>query len=127
MREPGALVCHPLEEEEYDTPERCRILESWNREDDPAMSIARARVAPGITTRLHRLTGITERYFILSGEGLVEVSDQTPQPVTAGDVVYIPAGCPQRIRNTGEDDLVFVALCTPRFVPSAYEDIDPDT
>ncbi len=127
MRGSGALVRHPLEQEEYDTPERCRILESWNREDDPAASIARARVAPGITTRLHRLTGITERYFILAGEGLVEVSDQTQRPVTAGDVVHIPAGCPQRIRNTGQDDLVFLAVCTPRFVSSAYEDIDPDT
>jgi mannose-6-phosphate isomerase-like protein (cupin superfamily) len=127
MRGPGALVCHPLEEGEYDTPERCRILESWNREDDPAVSIARARVAPGITTRLHRLTGITERYFILAGEGLVEVSNQNPQAVAAGDVVYIPAGCPQRIRNTGQDDLVFLAVCAPRFVSHAYEDVDPDS
>ncbi len=78
-------------------------------------------------TRLHRLTGITERYFILAGQGSAEVSDQTPQSVTAGDVVYIPADCPQRIRNTGQDDLIFLAVCAPRFVSSAYEDIDPDT
>jgi mannose-6-phosphate isomerase-like protein (cupin superfamily) len=40
--------------------------------------------------------------------------------VSVGDVVRIPAGVPQRITNTTDGDLVFFAVCTPRFVPSAY-------
>jgi hypothetical protein len=32
----------------------------------------------------------------------------------------IPANMPQRITNVGEVDLVFLALCNPRFVQSAY-------
>ena len=39
----------------------------------------------------------------------------------------IPAGCRQRITNTGRDDLVFLALCTPRFVPASYEDLEDGT
>ncbi|HCP02699.1 MAG TPA: cupin domain-containing protein, partial [Pseudomonas sp.] len=39
--------------------------------------------------------------------------------------VVIPAGCPQRIRCVGEQVLVFLALCTPRFVPGCYEDLEP--
>jgi oxalate decarboxylase/phosphoglucose isomerase-like protein (cupin superfamily) len=42
----------------------------------------------------------------------------------AGDVVSIPAACAQRIANTGAGDLVFLAVCTPRFVQEAYEEIE---
>ena len=51
---------------------------------------------------------------------------QTAQPVGPGDVVIIPAQCAQRITNVGEADLVFLAICTPRFVSDAYEDIDDE-
>ncbi|NEV61195.1 cupin domain-containing protein [Thiorhodococcus minor] len=105
--------------------EGCFILESWNSPDDPAVSIARARVEPGVTTRLHRLAGIVERYLILTGQGVLEVGGRPPREVGVGDVVYIPAGCSQRIRNPGEWDLVFLAICSPRFEQSAYRDIDP--
>jgi mannose-6-phosphate isomerase-like protein (cupin superfamily) len=119
-------IRHPDEAEEYPLAERCRILETWNQPDDPALSVARARVEPGITTRWHRLAGICERYLILSGEGRVEVGHLAPRMVGAGDLVYIPPGCRQRIANLGMEDLVFLALCTPRFVPDAYQDIDDE-
>jgi oxalate decarboxylase/phosphoglucose isomerase-like protein (cupin superfamily) len=44
--------------------------------------------------------------------------------VNPGDVVLIPPMCPQRITNCGTDDLVFIAICSPRFVQDAYEDIE---
>ncbi|TXH03236.1 MAG: cupin domain-containing protein [Nevskiaceae bacterium] len=110
--------------DEHLTEERCFILELRNRDDDPALSIARARVLPGVTTRWHRLRDIAERYVILEGRGEVEVGDLAPQAVAAGDVVVIPPGVRQRIRNSGDIDLVFLALCTPRFRWSAYEDIE---
>ena len=53
------------------------------------------------------------------------MADQPARLVGAGDVVVIPAGCPQRIRCVGEQVLVFLALCTPRFVPGCYEDLEP--
>jgi mannose-6-phosphate isomerase-like protein (cupin superfamily) len=109
---------------EYYTEERCFINELSNVIDDPAVSIAQARVPPGVTTRLHRLHGITERYVILAGSGKAEVGDLHAQRVAAGDVVLIPPDCPQRITNTGENDLVFLAVCSPRFQQAAYEDID---
>jgi mannose-6-phosphate isomerase-like protein (cupin superfamily) len=104
--------------------EGCHILELSNSRDDPAVSIARARVEPGVTTRLHRLADTAERYVILQGRGLVEVGGQPPAAVRPGDVVLIPPGCPQRIGNTGEEDLVFLAICSPRFRESAYEDLE---
>jgi mannose-6-phosphate isomerase-like protein (cupin superfamily) len=109
---------------EFFFQEGCHILELSNSPEDPDLSIARARVTPGVTTRWHRLTGITERYCIVSGRGRVEIGDLPPQEVTAGDVVLIPPMCRQRITNIGPDDLIFLAICTPRFTTEAYEEID---
>jgi mannose-6-phosphate isomerase-like protein (cupin superfamily) len=117
-------ILQPDSDDEYLTDEGCHILELSNTPDDPAVSIARARVGPGVTTRLHRLTGTGERYVILSGQGLVEIGGQPPAAVGPGDVVLIPPGCPQRIGNTGTGDLVFLAICSPRFTAAVYEDLE---
>jgi len=110
---------------EFFTPEQCYILEVSNSPDDEAASIARARVAPGVTTRWHRVRDTAERYVILQGRGRVEVADLAPQEVGPGDVVLIPPSARQRIANTGTQDLVFLAICTPRFRQDAYEELDP--
>jgi len=107
-------------------PEGCFILELSNSSDDPDASIARARVAPGATTRWHRLTVTAERYVILAGAGRVEAGDLPPQDVTPGDVVLIPPACRQRITNIGREDLVFLAVCTPRFRPACYEELETE-
>ena len=52
------------------------------------------------------------------------LGDHTEKDVGRGDVVRIPPSCPQRIRNTGREDLVFLAVCTPRFLNPAYEDLN---
>lgn len=116
------LTVRPREEDEYLTSERCWILESWNRPEDAAVSMARARVAPGIVTRWHWLDGIVERYYILAGHGRMEIDGMAASDVMPGDVVYIPAGRAQRIANTASEDLIFLAVCTPRFVPEAYRE-----
>jgi mannose-6-phosphate isomerase-like protein (cupin superfamily) len=80
-------------------------------------------VAPGVTTRRHRLDGVTERYVILQGSGQVNFGGQAAQTVNPGDVVIIPPRCSQQITNVGTCDLLFLAICTPRFVPEAYEEV----
>lgn len=120
--QPPILRAHPAAE--ILTDERCYLLELANSADDPQMSIARARVLPGVTTRWHRVVDTVERYVILDGVGRVEVGDLPPQEVQAGDVVLIPPSCRQRIANVGTEDLVFFAICTPRFRPEAYDDAE---
>jgi mannose-6-phosphate isomerase-like protein (cupin superfamily) len=120
------LIQHRNPAAEYYTEERCFISELSNTPDDPAVSIAEARVLVDEVTRWHKLEGITERYVILEGQGRVELGDLPPQDVGPGAVVVIPPGCPQRIRNTGAADLVFLAICSPRFQQHCYIDIDPD-
>lgn len=111
---------------EFPTPELCFVNELSNFEGDPEASVAKVRVPPGVTTRWHRLKGTAERHVMISGSGRVEVENLAAQDVSPGDVVLIPPGCRQRITNTGMDDLVFLAVCTPRFRPENYEDVDPD-
>lgn len=112
------------EDSECYTEEGCYILELSNSPEDPDVSIARARVVPGVTTRWHRLDGVAERYVILAGSGRIEVGELPVQEVQPGTVALIPPGCPQRITNTGFGDLVFLAICSPRFTAAVYEDID---
>ena len=111
-------------EKEFPTIERCLITELRNARDDGASSIARARVPPGVTTQWHLLRGVAEHYVILEGEGIVEVGDAPPTPVSKLDVVSIPAGRRQRIQNTGAGDLTFLCVCLPRFVPDCYESLE---
>lgn len=123
----GEAAVLPLAQDaEYYMDERCHIIEVSNSDADPAMSIARARVTPGVTTRWHCVHGTVERYVIQSGHGLMEVGDGPPQAVGSGDVVVIPPGVRQRLTNTGGDDLIFLAICTPRFRFEDYEDVDPE-
>jgi len=104
--------------------EGCYITELSNTPEDPAVSIARARVEPGVTTAWHRLKDVTERYCILYGTGAAEIGDNPPKDVGPGDVVVIPPMQQQRITNTGKEDLIFLAICNPRFTEACYESVD---
>lgn len=115
-----AGVARPDERDEFLTAERCWILESWNDDRDGAVSIARARVEPGVTTQLHRVA-VDERYVILEGRGVTRLGDLPLADVAPGDVVLIPKGTPQQITNSGDTDLVFYCICSPRFRPEGYE------
>jgi mannose-6-phosphate isomerase-like protein (cupin superfamily) len=108
---------------EYWFEEGCFITELSNTPDDPAVSIARARVPRYGTTRWHRVEATAERYVILEGKGRVEVGDEPPREVSAGDIVLIPPSIRQRIANIGDTDLIFLAICTPRFVREAYREL----
>ncbi len=124
MKTPASLMHHgPVAE--YFFAEGCFITEWWNSPADTEVSVARARVEPGVTTRWHRLRNITERYLILEGRGRAEVGDLPPEEVGPGAVVLIPPEVRQRIVNTGDADLIFLAVCTPRFTLAGYEDVEP--
>lgn len=109
--------------DEYFPEEGCYIREIWNTPEDGAASIARARVRPGDVTAWHLLKNIVERYVIMEGTGRVEVGDLPPAEVGVGDVVVIPRNTRQRIANTGDKDLIFLCICTPRFIQEDYESL----
>jgi mannose-6-phosphate isomerase-like protein (cupin superfamily) len=104
---------------EHFTSERCFIAENYNTKK---VSIARARVKAGVTTKAHHLRTVDEIYLITSGKGKVTVGNLSSTDVEAGDVIFIPAGTSQKITNTCNTDLVFYCICTPRFTDDCYCD-----
>jgi mannose-6-phosphate isomerase-like protein (cupin superfamily) len=108
---------------EFFIEEECYINELSNSENDNETSIAKARVKPGVSTHWHKLEGITERYIIIEGEGTVEIGE-IKQKVGPYDAVIIPPNCRQRITNNGKNDLIFLIICSLRFISNAYMDLE---
>src|SRR5579862_3368894 len=108
---------------EFHTDERCFIFESLNGSND-CLSVARARVEPGVTTKWHSVQGTVERYIIAEGKARVEVGDLAPEDIGPGDVILIPAGVRQRVTNMGKRDLIFYCVCTPPFEQKNYHDLE---
>lgn len=107
------------------TAERCTINELLNHSDDSDCSIARASVAPGVTTQLHAVRNTVERYIILEGQGRVFINNGPAENVTHLDVVIIPSDTAQKIENHGDTELVFLCICTPRFEQKNYYSLEP--
>lgn len=103
------------------TEERCHIREIINNPEDAAVSIAQARIEPGVTTAWHAVLNTAERFVIRAGSGVVEIGDTPAEPIATGDTVYIPAGVKQRVHNNTNDDLIFDCVCTPRFEWKNYQ------
>ena len=70
---------------------------------------AQETIEPGCSLGYHEHHQESETYYILSGKG--EYNDNgSCRPVKAGDVTFTPDGCGHGLKNTGLDDLVFMAL-----------------
>ena len=109
---------------EFWTEERCFITELLNDSGMGSVSLAIARVEPGVTTQLHALAGVTERYVVIAGVGWLEVGGARVIQVATGRAYEIGAGETQRIWNDGNEDLIFYCLCTPRFEVDCYQDLE---
>ena len=77
-----------------------------------ACSIAHAVVPTGESTLLHRLRTSYEVYFILDGEGIMEIDGETA-PIRGGQAVCIPPGATQRVINNGSANLAFLCIVEP--------------
>lgn len=109
--------------DEYFFEEGCYISEWLNHPGDAGVSVAHVRVPADGVTRWHALREVTERYLVITGEGLAEVGERRLR-LRPGDSVIIPPGQRQRIRNTGAGELKFLAICTPRFTTGCYRDLE---
>ncbi len=119
--------CDPMrlkaKQPEFWTRERCFITELLNDDEQTEVSIARARVEPGITTELHALS-VAEWYVLEVGEGRMRIGDNEPFDVQGGDILAIPKNVAQQISNTGAVDLEFLCVCVPRFSPECYKSLE---
>lgn len=115
-------MCSLAKAKEYYFKEGCFIEEWHNSASDREMSIVRVRVEVGKTTKLHALKATQERYIMLDGQAIVTVGTES-WPISKGDVVVIPENVPQKIENCGAKDLIFLAICTPRFKELNYREL----
>ena len=108
--------------DEYYFKEGCYIQELHNNSGDENCSIAHVRVEARQTTRLHALRNTQERYVVLSGHGRVTIGEKSWQ-VTNKDVITIQPDVAQKIENLLNEDLTFLAICTPRFKEENYVEL----
>ncbi|MHA1964419.1 MAG: cupin domain-containing protein [Candidatus Thorarchaeota archaeon] len=83
-------------------------------------SLAHATLQPKKASLPHRFKTASEVYYILKGEGLMHIDDET-EKVSPGDTVYIPPKGIQYIENTGEVNLEFLCIVFPEWQPDAEE------
>ena len=82
-------------------------------------SLAHAAVKPGQSSLPHKLK-TSEVYYILEGEGIMYVDEESAQ-VRSGQVIYIPPNSTQYIKNTGNSDLKFLCIVDPAWRPEDEE------
>jgi len=80
-------------------------------------SLAEATLAPGQATERHYHREAEEIYFVLSGEGELELGGER-KVVAPGEAALIPPGAWHRIR-AGSAELRFLCCCAP---PYRHED-----
>jgi mannose-6-phosphate isomerase-like protein (cupin superfamily) len=79
-------------------------------------SLARIIIPPGKSSALHYHKVSQESYFILQGEGQMQVEGKE-YTLTPGQACLIEPEEIHLITNQGEVDLVFLAICVPAWVP----------
>ncbi len=101
---------------EYTTLDGSRVLELIRpeREGSRNLSLARAVTDAGKSTIRHRHRESEEIYYVLAGEGALEIGGAI-EPVAPGDARLIPPGVEHRVTAIGAQPLVILCACSPPY------------
>ena len=102
--------------EPFTTKDGSTIRELLGLLADPVenQSLAEATVPPGGETQRHYHRDAEEIYYVIEGEGDMEL-DGERAPVSPGDAVLIPPGAWHQVRSTGVGELRFLCCCAPPY------------
>jgi len=75
-------------------------------------SLAQASLAVGAASYPHILKKQSELYVFLRGNAEVFIGEESCK-AGAGDIVWVPVGVKQYVRNLGEEELVFLCIVDP--------------
>lgn len=81
-------------------------------------SLAEATLLPGGCTQRHWHKASEEFYFLLEGQGIMEI-DGVTRAVVPGDAILIPAEAWHQITASADGPLRFLCCCAP---PYSHED-----
>ncbi len=114
------IVKQLAEQSPFTTADGSTIRSILDRTNAPVdhQSLAEASLAPGASTDRHYHRLSEEIYFILEGEGEMELDTQTRR-VGPGDAILIPPGAWHQIRCASEVRLTFLCCCSP---PYSHDD-----
>ena len=84
------------------------------REGSKNLSLAEATIAPGQATHRHLHRESEEVYYVLDGEGIVEVAAKK-RKVRPGDSVLIPASAEHCAACVGDRPLRILCACSPPY------------
>ena len=103
----------------FTTADGSTIRSLLDRSNAPVanQSLAEASLPPGGATERHHHREAEEIYFLLEGEGTMEIDGET-RTVGPGDAVLIPPGARHQI-TAGDAGLRFLCACAP---PYSHED-----
>ncbi len=91
-----------------------RELVRPERQGSRHLSLAEATIAPGQSTLRHQHRQSEEIYFVLAGEGIVEVAAHQHR-VAPGEAVLIPPGAEHRAVCLGDTPLRLLCACSPPY------------
>ena len=86
-------------------------------------SMAHITLPPGKASLKHYHPVAEESYYILSGQGRIEL-DGTTSILNPSVAVAIPANSIHQIFNEGPAELVFLAVCVPPWTPDCSVFVD---
>ena len=81
-------------------------------------SLAEATLEPGQATERHYHRETEEIYFVLKGQGALELDGETSY-LRPGDAVLIPPGALHTLENNGTSELRILCCCVP---PYSHDD-----
>jgi len=86
-------------------------------------SLAKITIPKGKASLKHYHPIVEESYFILSGKARI-VLDNQESIISAGDGVAVTPKTIHQIFNVGEENLIFIAVCSPPWTPECSVFID---
>jgi mannose-6-phosphate isomerase-like protein (cupin superfamily) len=105
------------ENESKEIPDICgKVLELINQDNSNCrlMSIATIFLDPGKSSTPHLHKEMEEIYYIIEGEGVIEIDGQT-NIVKSGHAILLPIGSKHMITNTGQKVMKFISVDSPPF------------
>jgi mannose-6-phosphate isomerase-like protein (cupin superfamily) len=96
-----------------------RVLLDTRQGGQGRMSLAMETLKPGQHTEPHWHVHLEEIYYILAGQGRMEIG-QEAESVRAGDTILIPLNRVHCLYNTGDGDLALLCAVSPPWHPQDH-------
>ena len=79
-------------------------------------SVAHITLPPGKSAHRHYHPSVEESYILLAGKAQVEIGGEIHE-ARVGELIAIPPPQTHTIINKGDEDVVFLAICSPAWTP----------